>query len=154
MEATFCLINRLGIDQDTLTSGNAILPIAYYLCKTGQGDLSTSTPENARNARLIQRWLIGSLLNGVFGGTSDSTLGAARVIIKESLRDGNDFPYRTLVDGLAQRGRLTEFDEITSRIFWKRLMESGPVFWRCRSLRTRQLGALRIIISTTSFRDR
>jgi uncharacterized protein with ParB-like and HNH nuclease domain len=110
LEATFCLINRLGIDQDTLTSGNAILPIAYYLFKTGQGDLSTSTPENVRNTRLIQRWLIGSLLNGVFGGNSDNTLGAARLIIKESLRNGSDFPYRALVDGLAQRGRLTEFD--------------------------------------------
>lgn len=110
IESTFRLINRLGIDQDTLTSGNAILPIAYYIFRTGQGDLSTSTPDNARNTRLIQRWLIGSLINGVFSGNSDATLGSARSIIKEELINSVDFPYRQLVDGLAQRGRLTEFD--------------------------------------------
>lgn len=111
LEATFRLINRFGIDQETLTSGNAILPIAYYLYRTGQGDLSASTIENARNAKAIQLWLIGSLINGVFGGQSDSTIGTARAIIKESLRSSEEFPYQALVDGLAKRGRLTEFDD-------------------------------------------
>lgn len=111
LEATFNLINRFGIDQDTLTSGNAVLPIAYYLFKTGQGDLSASTPEDTRNSSLIQRWLIGVLINGVFGGTSDNTIGAARTIIKEKNREGKAFPYRELVDGLALRGRLTELND-------------------------------------------
>ncbi|WP_082572968.1 DUF262 domain-containing protein [Ensifer sp. Root558] len=111
LEATFNLINRFGIDQDTLTSGNAILPIAYYLFKTGQGDLSASTPEDARNSSLIQRWLIGVLINGVFGGTSDNTIGAARAIVKDKTREGKSFPYKELVDGLALRGRLTELND-------------------------------------------
>ncbi|PPD43584.1 MAG: hypothetical protein CTY15_09475 [Methylocystis sp.] len=119
LEATFRLVNRLGIDQETLTSGNAILPIAYYLFKTEQGDLSGSTSENAKNTLLIQRWLIGSLLNGVFGGTSDATLGAARSIIKDNLRANSDFPYRDLVDGLALKGRLTEFNESNMESFFE-----------------------------------
>lgn len=117
LEATFNLVNRFGIDQDTLTSGNAILPIAYYLYRTGQGDLASSTPENARNSSLIQRWLIGALMNGVFSGTSDNTIGSARAIIREKVREGSLFPYRELVDGLAQRGRVTEFNDSNMESF-------------------------------------
>ena len=111
LEATFSLINRFGIDQETLTSGNAILPVAYYLYKTGQGDLSASTPDDARNSSLIQRWLIGALLNGVFSGTSDNTIGTARGIIKEHVREAQSFPYKELLEGLAQRGRITAFND-------------------------------------------
>jgi hypothetical protein len=59
----------------------------------------------------IHRWLIGSLLNGVFGGSSDQTIGVSRTIIQGSLVSGRDFPYRPLVDGLARRGRLVNFDD-------------------------------------------
>ncbi len=55
--------------------------------------------------------LLGSLLNGVFGGSSDQTIGTARAILQNSLKDGDDFPYRALVQGLASRGRVTEFDD-------------------------------------------
>lgn len=110
LEATFRLINRFGVDAQTLTSGNAVLPVAYYLFRTG-ADLTISSEVAVRNARLVQRWLIGSLLNGVFGGNSDTTISAARATVREALETSEDFPYRTLVDALARRGRLTEFDD-------------------------------------------
>ena len=111
LESTFKLINRFGIDRDTLTSGNAVLPIAYYLFKTGQSDLAASTTEDVTNSSLIQRWLIGALLNGVFGGTSDNTIGKARAIIKARLGAERAFPYQELVTGLARRGRITDFTD-------------------------------------------
>jgi hypothetical protein len=104
-------VNRFGIDRENLTSANALLPIAYYLHRIESGSLDGSTPFESSNAMRIHRWLIGSLLNGVFGGSSDQTIGASRTIIQESLVNGRDFPYRPLVDGLARRGRLVSFDD-------------------------------------------
>jgi hypothetical protein len=111
LEATLRLVNRFGIDHENLTSANALLPIAYYLHQTESGSLDGSTPFESSNAMRIHRWLIGSLLNGVFGGSSDQTIGTSRTIIQESLVKGRDFPYRPLVDGLARRGRLVSFDD-------------------------------------------
>lgn len=111
LEATMRLVNRFGIDQETLTSLNALLPIAYYLFRSDRGSLDGSTPFEAANAKRIHHWLLGSLLNGVFGGSSDRTIGTARAIVQDALRTGDDFPYRSLVTGLATRGRATDFDD-------------------------------------------
>ncbi|WP_050983389.1 GmrSD restriction endonuclease domain-containing protein [Methylorubrum extorquens] len=110
LEATLRLVNRFGIDGETLTSLNALLPIAYYLHRIGSGSLDGSTPFEATNAKRIQQWLLGSLLNGVFGGSSDRTIGTARSILQETLKTERDFPHRTLAQGLASRGRVAGFD--------------------------------------------
>ncbi len=111
LEATLRLVNRFGIDRDNLTSANALLPIAYYLHRIGRGSLDGSTPFEATNARLIHHWLLGSLLNGVFAGSSDQTIATSRGIIQEALRSSQDFPAKALVQGLATRGRVTGFDD-------------------------------------------
>ncbi len=111
LEATMRLVNRFGIDQETLTSLNALLPIAYYLYHLDRGSLDGSTPFEALNAKRVHQWLLSSLLNGVFGGSSDRTIGMARIIVQDALRAGNDFPFRALVTGLATRGRATDFDD-------------------------------------------
>jgi hypothetical protein len=111
LEATLRLVNRFGIDREVLTSVNALLPIAYYLYHLERGSLDGSTQFEATNAKRIHHWLLGSLLNGVFGGSSDQTIGTARSIIHEALKTKEDFPYRGLVQGLASRGRVTAFDE-------------------------------------------
>jgi uncharacterized protein with ParB-like and HNH nuclease domain len=111
LEATIRLVNRFGIDRENLTSTNVLLPIAYYLHRTNSGSLDGSTPFESTNARLIQRWLIGSLLNGVFSGSSDQTISASRALIKEGLITGRDFPFDSLVRGLARRGRIAFFDD-------------------------------------------
>lgn len=111
LQATLELVNRSGIDREVLTSVNALLPIAYYLYRIGRGSLDGSTPFEASNSKRIQYWLLGSLLNGVFGGSSDQTIGTARATIHEALKTGQDFPYRALVKGLASRGRVADFDD-------------------------------------------
>ncbi len=104
LEATLRLVNRFGINRENLTSVNALLPIAYYLYRTDNGSLDGSTPFEAANAKRIHHWLLGSLLNGVFGGSSDQTIGTARTIIQAALKSGKE-------QGLASRGRVTDFDE-------------------------------------------
>lgn len=111
IEATLRLVNRFGIDRENLTSVNALLPIAYYIYRTNCGSLDGSTPFEAENARRIHQWLLGSLLNGVFGGSSDQTIGTARAVLQEWLQASREFPNSALVSRLASRGRITGFDD-------------------------------------------
>jgi uncharacterized protein with ParB-like and HNH nuclease domain len=89
---TFKLINRFGIDRDTLTSANALLPIAYYLKRHDLDLLATQTPFNVNNAERIRRWLLASLLLGVFGGHSDGTIAVSRSTISDEAAQSTDFP--------------------------------------------------------------
>jgi hypothetical protein len=110
LEATLRLVNSLGIDKETLTSTNALMPIAYYLHNSAQ-TLDGTSAFDAKNVALVQRFLLGSLLNGAFSGTSDQAISVARGLIKEALRTDNDFPASELISGLARRGRLASFNE-------------------------------------------
>ena len=107
---TLRLVNSLGIDKETLTSTNALMPIAYYLHNVEEG-LDGTTSFEARNAVLVQKFLLGSLLNGAFSGTSDQAISISRGLIKEALRSKADFPTADLVSGLARRGRLATFND-------------------------------------------
>jgi hypothetical protein len=110
-EATLRLVNRFGIDRENLISVNSLMPIVYYIYRTECGCLDGSTPFEAENSKRVHRWLLSSLLNGVFSGHSDRTIGTARAIIQRALKSSNDFPYSDLVHGLATRGRVTSFDD-------------------------------------------
>lgn len=102
LRRTLMLVNRFGIDADNLTSLNALLPIAYYLNVIDVDLLEGSTPFHARNAERIRRWLIASLLNGVFGGNSDSTIGIARNTVSGALESGREFPLVELYAALSK----------------------------------------------------
>lgn len=110
LEATLRLVNSLGIDKETMTSTNALMPIAYYLHNSGQ-TLDGTSAFDARNAVLVQKFLLGSLLNGAFSGTSDQAISVSRGLIKETLCTNDDFPASELISGLARRGRLASFNE-------------------------------------------
>jgi uncharacterized protein with ParB-like and HNH nuclease domain len=100
---TVRLINRFGIDRDSLTSTNALLPIAYYLYHVNNRSLDGTTQFEIDNAETIRRWLLGALLNNVFGGTSDQTIGLCRKIVSESLGHSRDFPAVQLSQELSER---------------------------------------------------
>jgi hypothetical protein len=74
--------------------------------------LDGSTAFEAANRERIRRWLLGALLNNVFGGNSDQTIGVARQVIKDAVPASRDFPYAELCDGLLKRrGRILGFDD-------------------------------------------
>lgn len=110
LEETLRLVNSLGIDKETLTSTNALMPIAYYLHNIDK-KIDGTTPFETRNVVNIQKFLIGSLLNGAFSGTSDQAISTSRGIIRDALGTDTDFPTSVLVTGLARRGRLATFNE-------------------------------------------
>ena len=111
IENTFRLVNSFGISAETLTSLNAVLPIAYYLYRTPEFTFRGSSEFERANAREIQRWLIQSLLVGAFAGSSDRTIALARGAIRESLTTDRGFPAERLYRVLATNGRLSQLDE-------------------------------------------
>lgn len=113
IKATIRLINKFGIDRDTLTSANALMPIIYYFSKIEGRALDGTTPNESLNSGLIRNWLIGALLNNVFGGNSDQTIGTSRAIVREAMYGSTDYPYSQLVKGLRERGRISDFNKET-----------------------------------------
>ncbi|TDE38929.1 DUF262 domain-containing protein [Antarcticimicrobium sediminis] len=111
IERTFRFLNGLGITAENLTSLNAVLPIAWYLFHAPGVTLRGSSEFDRHNARAIQRWLINSLLMGVFAGTSDRTIAAARATLKDTSQTSRNFPEVQLYHALAIGGRMTRLDE-------------------------------------------
>lgn len=108
LEKTLRLVNGFGIDKETLTSSNVLIPVAYYLFQSHRS-FTGSTPFEVQNAARVHRFLLGALLNATFGGSSDQTIQAARGIIREALRLDRDFPLQELEIGLARKGRNISF---------------------------------------------
>lgn len=110
LEHTVLLVNSFGLDRDLLTGTNVLHPIAYYLHKTGKSLLGTSTAD-VTNSKKIHRWLLISLLNNVFGGVSDHTIGLSRNMIKEHLEKSPDFPTDLLLIGLKTHGKYSDLND-------------------------------------------
>ncbi len=111
IERTFRFLNGLGITAENLTSLNAVLPIAWFLFHAPGVTLRGSSDFDRQNARAVQRWLLNSLLMGVFAGTSDRTIAAARTTLKNASLTSRNFPEEQLYHSLAIGGRLTRLDE-------------------------------------------
>ena len=111
VEGAFRLINSFGVTGENLTSGNAVLPIAYFLYHNPEFTFRGSSDFERRNARLIQTWLLQSLLVSAFAGTSDRTISQARATIRESLKHDRNYPTEKLFDALGRNGRLARLDE-------------------------------------------
>ena len=118
LERCVRLVNRFGIDQNNLTSANALIPVAYYLHNNPGETLLGSSRGETRNAIAIHRWIVMALLNGVFGGASDTMLAALRAVLHRHGRNGQDFPVRHLNQAIAQRRKSSTFtSEAISKLF-------------------------------------
>jgi len=86
------LANRFGIDRETLTSANALVPIVYWFYQRPKLKLMEGTPYSARNGSLVRSWLVMALLSNVFSGSSDTMLQAIREELKKHGDPDADFP--------------------------------------------------------------
>ena len=111
LEGTFRLINSFGVNQENLTSANAVLPITYFLYQNPGFSFRGSTDFERRNMRLMQTWLLQSLLMSTFAGSSDVTITQARTTIRESLKYDRNFPTEKLFRALSRNGHLARLDE-------------------------------------------
>lgn len=107
LRLTVDLIASWGYSWQTLSSNNAVIPIAYYLYKKGNPqNFAQATAHQAERER-IHRWLRVALLKRIFSGQSDSTLRTIRRVLQET---PNLFPAEAITDALKQT-RSMRFDQ-------------------------------------------
>lgn len=108
--ATVEAANWFGINGVNLTGANALIPVAYYLYRNPAVHLRSDNQGDAENASLIRRWLIMALLNGIFGGSSDSMLHKARAVLMKHGENGRPFPVKELDAATRDSRRLATTD--------------------------------------------
>lgn len=102
------LAAHFGFDEKTLTSTNAIIPIAYFLKNKGIGENILHAKSQAGNRRAIKEWLIRALLRRHFGGQPDSLYP----IYRQTIREGGDaFPLAELLERFSALRPLEFYDE-------------------------------------------
>jgi uncharacterized protein with ParB-like and HNH nuclease domain len=76
------LVSSFGYSRETLTSNNAVIPIAYYLLKRGLPSNFDQAGKYAPDRESIQQWLMMSLLKRAFGGQPDNVLRPIRDVLR------------------------------------------------------------------------
>ncbi len=117
IETAATLINQFGINEKTLTSRNAVIPIAYYFKETGvtTDELRRNDETYYRTKQDIKKWLLTSLLNGTFSGNADTVLRTVREVIQET--DGDAFPLEEINEEVAELNKIVGFtDEIAENV--------------------------------------
>jgi hypothetical protein len=103
--------NAFGIDEENLTSVNALIPVAYYLFQNPRLNLRGESAYDVANAKLIRVWLISALLNHVLGSSSDSMLAKLREALRSHSRPNGYFPIAALDDVVRATGRVAASSE-------------------------------------------
>jgi uncharacterized protein with ParB-like and HNH nuclease domain len=93
----FDLIKTFGLNDYTLTTKNATLPILYYIYHRGIFNDFPKKTCYKNDREIIRKWLLAVLIRRTFGGQGDSVLMQSRRaftkdIEKEFIGSSNEFP--------------------------------------------------------------
>ena len=103
------LAAHYGFNAKTLTSTNAIIPIAYFIKVNGYDEEWLLHGKHAKQIREdIKLWLLRVLLKRQFGGTPDGLYSTYRQIIKGNL---GKFPLKEIVSNYAGTNKSLDFYE-------------------------------------------
>lgn len=102
------LLSTFGYHQDTLTSNNAIIPIAYYLKRIGNPANFADSSRYGKDRSRIFRWLVIALLKRIFSGQPDAVLRPIRDVISSSTEQ---FPLEQIEDRLRGTSKSMSFNE-------------------------------------------
>ncbi|WP_322612659.1 DUF262 domain-containing protein [Dermacoccus abyssi] len=117
---SFRLIASFGLNDASLRAKNAVLPIAYYLFHKDRAAsagargrfVTINKPIAHREDRMkIRKWLLMSLLRGVFGRSADALLTSLRRVIRDNLHDPDGFPLSKILAGYRGTARDLTFDD-------------------------------------------
>lgn len=114
IKATFLLVRRFGINPQSLTSKNAVIPICYYLYKkeySGEplfNNINNLAKLHDQRASISQ-WFYMALLKGVFGGQADAILTSMRDVLDKSITE-TVFPLSKLIDRYKASNKDLRFD--------------------------------------------
>jgi uncharacterized protein with ParB-like and HNH nuclease domain len=134
IKSTFKAVRRFGINPQSLTSKNAVIPICYYLYKkqsNGQSlYLSIDNLAKEHDQRqAISQWLYMVLLKGVFGGQADTILSSMRVVLKDNI-DKAVFPLDKIIEKYIGSNKDLRFDAE----YLDKLLDIQYGEGRCRAL--------------------
>jgi hypothetical protein len=101
------LVVEFDLDSRSLTSHNALIPIAYYV-RVHNPTLDWTAQHGLETRRRIHYWLTSALLNGTFNSRPDEVLADARNAIDSS--DGG-FPLEEIHQNMRGRGKVVGFSE-------------------------------------------
>jgi hypothetical protein len=115
IKATFILVRRFGINPQSLTSKNAVIPICYYLYKKAiNGQPLFYQINNLAKCHdyrsSISQWFYMALLKGVFGGQADSILTSMRDVLDKNLTEAA-FPLEQIIERYKATNKDLRFDE-------------------------------------------
>jgi hypothetical protein len=101
------LVASFGFNGQTLTSNNSVIPIAYYLLRLGLPAGYPQSEHHVDDRRTVRRWLLATLLKGVYGDQADTLLAAVRSVLDEA-SDG--FPFDALANRLVRMNKSVRFE--------------------------------------------
>lgn len=103
------LVASFAYSRDTLTSNNAIIPIAYYILKNNLQDGYLSSSHTASDRKLIHKWLIRALVKRQFGGQGDSIQTQMRKVLSEDT--SSSWPFEKIVNTFKGKVKSISFSE-------------------------------------------
>jgi len=108
IKSSVILLSCLGYHRDTLTSNNALIPIATYLYKIGSPDNFSESSKYKEDREKIFKWLVMVLLKRTFSGQPDNVLRPVREVINKS---ENGFPFEEIISKLKGSTKAISFDD-------------------------------------------
>jgi uncharacterized protein with ParB-like and HNH nuclease domain len=100
------LAAHFGFDDKTLTSTNAIIPIAYFIKEKQIDESVLHAKGHEANRANIKQWLIRALLKRIFGGTPDNLYPVYRQLIQDN---GPVFPLAQIIDRYSGTNKSLDF---------------------------------------------
>ncbi len=112
------LVNSFGYDGKSLTSSNAVIPIAYYIYKNNLKTKILTSKKNEKDRENINIWLSASLLQNVFSGQPDGVYPKIRNVVNNH---SGDFPLKELIEEFkgTRKSLLFTDDEIDNILEYK-----------------------------------
>lgn len=132
---SFRLVRRLGINPESLTSRNAVIPICYYLynksyCNKPLYRSINNLAKVTEEREIIGKWLYMALLKRVFGGQADAILSSMRSVIRENIKSTAYFPLEQVIEKFQGSNKDLRFDDE----FLHNLLDTQYGEGRCRVL--------------------
>jgi uncharacterized protein with ParB-like and HNH nuclease domain len=100
------LAAHFGFDDKTLTSTNAIIPIAYFIKEKQIEESVLHSKLHEVNRANIKQWLIRALLKRIFGGTPDNLYPIYRQLVQDN---GGVFPLPQIIDRYSGTNKSLDF---------------------------------------------
>lgn len=102
------LVSSFGYSGESLSSTNAVIPIAYYLFKIGLPANFAYASDYASDRKNIKKWLISVLLKKQFSGHPDNVLRSTREILKTH---SDSFPLDEIIEHFKGSDKSIKFTE-------------------------------------------